>query len=182
MARYCGESGGTILAACFARADGNVFQTVHIRPAFHLRYGGVGPLLPTAADVLPPDAMLDVAGEDVVDDLRRSERLMVEYCGLHRGQRRPGPGTSVPQFASTLAQVRKRHSSVGAGVRRQHISRRPTNLPLSVFPTFSQSGRPPRPQIRRQCPVTTIPRSSEPGFPLRDRRPARHCRIRRPER
>jgi hypothetical protein len=32
--------------------------------------------------VLPPDAMLDVSYEDVVDDLEGQARRMIEYCGL----------------------------------------------------------------------------------------------------
>ena len=72
--------------------------------------------------VLPAGAMLDVAYEDVVDNLEEQARRLIDYCGLpwddrclsfhetsrpiaHR-QQRSGPPAAVPQLAGTLAPLR----------------------------------------------------------------------------
>lgn len=58
--------------------------------------------------VLPPDAMLDVAYEDVVDDLEGQARRMIDYCGLPWDDRCLGFHKTVrPVKTASAVQVRK---------------------------------------------------------------------------
>jgi tetratricopeptide (TPR) repeat protein len=76
--------------------------------------------------VLPPGAMLDVAYEDVVDDLEGQARRMIDYCGLawddrcldfHRNSRPVKTSSAVqvrrPLFRSSLQRWRNYETSLG---------------------------------------------------------------------
>ena len=68
--------------ACFTRlfSDGQEFSyDLAELGRFYRRYDG---LMAHWRSVLPPGAMLDVAYEDVVDDLEMQARRLIEFCGL----------------------------------------------------------------------------------------------------
>ncbi len=76
--------------------------------------------------VLPPDAILDVAYEDVVEDLEGQARRMIEYCGLewdarcldfHRTERTVQTASAAqvrqPLFRSSVQRWRRYEASLG---------------------------------------------------------------------
>ena len=90
---------------------------------YYLRYSD---LMTHWKSVLPPEAMLDVAYEDVVDDLEGQARRLIEYCGLpwderclsfHKTERRVRTASAVqvrqPLFRSSLQRWRKYEAGIG---------------------------------------------------------------------
>jgi hypothetical protein len=76
--------------------------------------------------VLPPDAILDVAYEDVVDDLEAQARRLIDYCGLpwddrclsfHKTVRRVKTASAVqvrrPLYRSSLQRWRRYEAGLG---------------------------------------------------------------------
>ncbi len=89
-------------------------------------YRGYSELMAHWRRVLPPGAMLDVAYEDVVDDLEGQARRMIDYCGLpwddrcldfYRTSRPVTTASAVqvrqPLFRSSLQRWRKHEASLG---------------------------------------------------------------------
>jgi len=89
-------------------------------------YRGYSELMAHWRNVLPPDAMLDVAYEDVVDDLEGQARRLIDYCGLpwddrcldfHHTSRPVSTASAVqvrqPLFRSSLQRWRKYEAGLG---------------------------------------------------------------------
>jgi tetratricopeptide (TPR) repeat protein len=85
--------------------------------------------------VLPPDAILDVSYEDVVDDLEGQARRLIDYCGLpwddrclsfHRNSRPVKTASAVqvrkPLFRSSLQRWRRYEADIAPLLRESGIS------------------------------------------------------------
>ena len=110
-----------------------LFQAIHLGQDFSYDLAELGryyrcysELMTHWRAVVPPDAILDVSYEDVVDDLEGQARRLIDYCGLpwddrclsfHKTSRTVKTASAVqvrqPLFRSSLQRWRKYEAGIG---------------------------------------------------------------------